>query len=297
MGLLERSDGRRVRGLTLLRRFMPFLMRSRNESVVYFEQQLRVDGTLAWLAGHDGKDRQKFSFFHVVLAAVARILGERPKMHRFVVGRRLHDRKKIELSFAVKKTLTDDAALSTVKVGFDPEAPLDDVPARVDAAIREGRGSEETVSEKEMKVVALLPRFLLRLVMWAQQVLDYWGLLPTSMISNDPLYASAFLANLGSVGLDAPFHHLYEYGTVSIFIGIGKIQDAPVVTDGVLGVGKVVTIRYSFDERVADGYYAARSLDRVQQYIEDPALMERPYQKPSSVDDEEVQRERGESLG
>ena len=271
---MGRSDGRRVRDLPLLRRFMPFIMPRRNDSVVYFEQTVRVDRTLEYLDAQNAKGGPKLSFFHVVLAAATRALKHRPHMHRFIVGRKVYDRNAIDLSFAVKKAMTDGAKLTTVKVRMDPDEPLSRVPARIDAQINVGRSEETTTSEKEMAVVSALPGFLLRFVMWAQGVLDARGLLPRSMIKNDPMYASIFLANLGSVGLDSPFHHLYEYGNVSIFMAIGNIHDAPVVDDGQLAVGKVCKIRYSFDERVADGYYAARGLDMVQGFIEDPSVLE-----------------------
>ena len=270
----SRFDGERVKDLSLLRRFIPYVMPGRNESAVYFEQQLRLSGALAYLKRAAEEQGRKVSFFHVVLAAVVRILAERPMMHRFVVGRRVYQRKHIDLSFAVKKQMSDDAPLTTVKVRFEPTDGLADVPGRVDAAINVGRGADRTTSEKEMRFIGRLPRFVIRLIMWGQRVLDYFNLLPSSMIRSDPLYASAFLANLGSVGVDAPFHHLYEYGTVPIFVAIGRIEDKPVVLpDGTVGVDKVVAVRYSFDERIADGYYCARSLERFKEYVENPELL------------------------
>ncbi len=274
MAIGSRSDGERVKDLSLLRRFIPYVMPGRNESAVYFEQQLRVGSTLAFLATAAEEGGRKVSFFHVVLAAIVKVLAERPMMHRFVVGRRIYQRKQIELSFAVKKKMSDDAQLTTVKVKFEPSDGLAEVPGRVDAAINVGRGTEKTTSEKEMGFIGKLPRFLIRLIMWGQRVLDYFGLLPASMIQPDPMYASAFLANLGSVGVDAPFHHLYEYGTIPIFVAIGRIQDQPVVLDdGTVGVDKVVAFRYSFDERIADGFYCARSLERFKDYVENPELL------------------------
>ena len=32
-----------------------------------------------------------------------------------------------------------------------------------------------------------------------------------------PFYSSLFISHLGSIGADAPFHHLYEFGTTSVF--------------------------------------------------------------------------------
>jgi len=274
MAIWGRTDGTRVRKLSVLRRFMPFIMPTRNESIVYFEQTFEVSDTLRYLAVANPDGEKRVSFFHVVLAAVVRVLAQRPGMHRFIVGRRVYQRNDIELSFAVKKRFEDDSPLSTVKVKFEPSDTLAEVPGRVDRAIDEGRSTEKTHSEKEMSVIGALPRFLVRFVMWCQRVLDYFGILPSGMIRPDPLYASVFLANLGSIGLDAPFHHLYEYGTIPVFVAIGRIRRAPVVLDdNTVGVGDVVTIRYAFDERIADGYYCAKSLELLQEYVQNPSRL------------------------
>ena len=79
------------------------------------------------------------------------------------------------------------------------------------------------------------------------------------MIDTDPLYTSAFVANLGSIGIDAAYHHLYEHGNCPLFVTIGQVRDGQ------------LTIRYTFDERVEDGLYCAKSLQVLAQRIEDPA--------------------------
>lgn len=272
MPLIPRPDGELVGDASPLRVLMPHLMPSRNGAAVWFEQQIVIEETLAFLESLPGAERP--GFFHVVLCALVRTLAERPMLNRFVVGRRLYQRRGIELSFAVKKRFADDGALTTVKVPFTGAERLDEVRALASAAVGEGRGDRPTTSEKEMKVVTLLPRSVLRFVMWAQRALDYFNLLPAPMLRSDPLYASAFLANLGSIGLDAPYHHLFEYGTVPLFISIGRIQLAPVVDpDGSLAVRKVVAFRYTLDERIADGFYCARSLERFRELVQNPATL------------------------
>lgn len=275
MPLFSRPDGVPVADASPLRVLMPHLMPGRNGAAVYFEQQLRVEKTLAFLETLPEEDRP--GFFHVVLCALIRTLAERPMLNRFVVGRRLYQRRNVELSFAVKKQFSDDGALTTVKVTFSGAETLAEVRRLAQSAVEEGRGARPTTSEKEMRLVTMLPRSLLRLVMWAQRALDYFNLLPATMIRSDPLYASAFLANLGSIGLDAPYHHLFEYGTVPIFIAIGRIQPAPVVEQvGCLAVRKVVGVRYTLDERIADGFYCARSLERFRTLVEDPTPLLAP---------------------
>ncbi len=91
--------------------------------------------------------------------------------------------------------------------------------------------------------------------------------MPGSMIATDPMYASLFAANLGSVGIDDVTHHLYEYGNVSLFGAMGPAgpgdDGQPVVREG-------VKIRWTFDERINDGFYCAAALRLVRELFEDP---------------------------
>ncbi len=284
--LFSRSDGDRISDLPLLRRFMPYLMRGRNEAVVYLDQQIDVAGTLAWLERiNDQRAAEaKITFYHVVLASLVRTLSTRERLNRFIVGGTVYQRRGITISFAVKKRFADAGKLTTVKVSFEATDTIEDVARRVSDAIGTGRGSAATTSEKEMVVVSALPGVLLRALMAIQRWADAWNLLPASMIEPDPLYASAFVANLGSIGLHAPFHHLFEYGTVPIFLTIGRIHKAPVVlADDSLGVGQVVHVKYSFDERIADGFYCARSLDIFAGLVASPDALTAPRNKDLTV--------------
>lgn len=273
MPVLGHPDARRVRELSPLRRMMPFLMPGRNQSAVYFEQHIDVGRTLAWLAAQQPTDGGRpITFFHVLIGAFVRTLAARPRLNRFIGGLHTFQRRDITLSFAVKKHMADDAGLTTVKVCFRPEDSLQDIARRVDEAVAVGRGTAQTASEKEVALITRMPRFAVRALMWFNRLMEHFNLAPSAMLAADPLHASAFLANLGSIGLDAPFHHLYEHGSCSIFAVIGKVQPRPVVSEaGELAVGQVVTIRYSYDERIADGFYAARALELLKGFVQDPA--------------------------
>ena len=77
------------------------------------------------------------------------------------------------------------------------------------------------------------------------------------------------------MGLEAAYHHLYEYGNIPFFIVIGKLKKAPVVdANGELVVHDVVHIRYTFDERITDGFYTSTALERFREYIENPELLD-----------------------
>ena len=278
MILRDRPDGTRVRALPRLRRIMPFIMPRRADAAVSFEQVLNLAATQAYLDRWNADTRRPaLTLFHVVLAAAAHTLHQRPRMNRFVAGRRLWQRNTVDLSISVIKAKSDDARLTVVKQDFPAGLGLRATRARIETATTNGRAEARTASEKEVDLVTRLPRALVSLLVGLQRWADHWNLLPASLIRNDPLYASFMVTNLGSIGIDAAWHHLYEHGTLSIFVAVGKAGPMPFVTDdGGLVVRSGVVLRHAFDERIADGFYAARSLDRLRELAEQPWLLETP---------------------
>lgn len=266
MLFLKRREGSLVTDEKPLRNLMPFIMPTRNESVVYFEQSIPVGPALEYL-----KTQPELTLFHLLLTGMIKSIAAWPKMNRFISGGRIYQRHKPVLSFVVKKKLDENAGMTAVKVEFEPTDTVFDVAKRVNNKINEGRSSKLTTSEKEMGIITKLPGFLLRLLFCLQRFLDGLNLLPWSMIKNDPMYASIFVANLGSIKLRAPWHHLSEYGTTPLFGVIGKVERVPFVNEsGELGVREEVLIRWTFDERIADGLYASKGLDLFEKNILNP---------------------------
>jgi hypothetical protein len=126
--------------------------------------------------------------------------------------------------------------------------------------------------DKELAFFLKLPAFLLRFGVRMVQWLDSVNLLPGAFIHPDPMYASMFIANLGSVKLESAFHHLYEYGNIPLFAALGRTKMVPVVDEsGAVTSRRICSVKYSFDERIEDGLYCAFSLEILRKMIEDPA--------------------------
>ena len=269
--LLRRPDGDPVNDESHVRRMMPYLMLGRNESAVYHEQNCDVTKARAWLRIYNQKHEQAATLFHLMLFAFARGFHERPGVNRFVNGRRIYQRKHVEFAFAVKKSMNDDAPLVTVKVRFGKDESFTTILNRVVQAIEDGRGPTQSITDKELALAMALPSPLLSLVVRLLRWLDRVNLLPGAMIDSDPMFCSAFVANLGSVGLDNTFHHLYEYGNASLFavIGAPKRQHA-LDRRGKVEVRDTLQVRWTFDERINDGMYAGRAMRVIQRVVEDP---------------------------
>ncbi len=274
MPLFARPDGDLVRDLAPIRRMLPFLMRGRNESVVYHEQVIDLAVTLPFIAEWNRTHDAKLTLFHLVLAALARTFHQRPGLNRFVSNGLVYQRRGCALSFAAKKSFDDAAPIVSVKLEMPAGEPLEAMLKRFHGAVGDGRAGRERTVDKEMKLATRVPGFVLRLALAVLGFLDRHNLLPAAMIDPDPMYASAFAANLGSLGIDRAWHHLYEYGTCGVFAVVGVAgKSVEVGADGQPEVRDTLRIRYTFDERVNDGFYCARSLDLVRQAVERPEIL------------------------
>jgi hypothetical protein len=282
MSLFRRSDGVLIRGLSPERRIMPYLMRGRNECAVYHEQTYDISKTRRWLRDFNrASPPQPATMFHLFLWTCGQGLLLYPHMNRFVSAARLYQRKGAHVSFAAKKEFSLTAPLVTVKKSFEKNEPFAQAVKSMTGMIGEGRSGKQQQVDKELRLALLLPGLLLRFLFWLLRGLDRFNLMPGAMIRSDPMYASLFVANLGSVGLDNTFHHLYEYGTISVFAALGTQKKAIVIgRDGKPQVGEVMQARWTLDERVIDGFYAGEALRYVQRVMEDP---ERYLGKPEAV--------------
>lgn len=276
MPFFRRSDGTLVRDEGATHMLMPFLMPSRLQAQVFLEQKFDVTNLLAHVErAHVERPEANITFFSALLCAFARAQMSRPKMNRFVQGRRIYQRNRLEYSFGVKKRFDDEAVLTVVKMAFEADDTLESVSARLHEMIQRGRAEKETGSEREMGFLAKLPAPIIRLSIAFLRLMERLNLMPRKMIKADELYCSMFIANLGSVGLEAPFHHLYEWGTAPIFCSIGKVADEVTVSEtGSVCVRPMLTLRWSFDERIADGFYCARTLDLIRELLTHPERLD-----------------------
>jgi pyruvate dehydrogenase E2 component (dihydrolipoamide acetyltransferase) len=93
----------------------------------------------------------------------------------------------------------------------------------------------------------------------------------TGRISPDDLAGGTFtITNLGMYDVDAftPIINLPE----AAILGVGRISEKPVVRDGQVVAGKMLTLSLVFDHRLVDGAPAARFLQYIKDCVEEPYL-------------------------
>jgi hypothetical protein len=209
---------------------------------------------------------------------MVKIAPEFPQLGRFIVGKQLYQREAITYSFVVKSSKDNDAKNHWLKVRFKGNEKIQDISDILLELKQKVHGSNKDSggkADRSLKFLFNFPPFLRPLVFKCLHLLNRMNLLPKSMIQGDPMFAACIIANLGSIDLEAPYHHLYEWGTTSVLMTVGKAKPIafPHPEKG-YEFKQVVDIKYTLDERVAFGSFSIKPLERMAHFFRHPEELE-----------------------
>jgi hypothetical protein len=276
----SRPDGTYLRNLPHFTRMLPYLMPSRTDSSIYFEQEFDVTKAMKYIRDANGKrqgEERRITFFQVFLCAAVRTVALRPRMNRFVSGYNYYQRNRILFNFVAKKKLTDEGEEINVTIPFSPDETLSTLPAKVKEFVSRGKRGGDVSSDTTNALLMKLPRWAIRLVVWFLRFLDFHNMLPGSFILSMPFWASVFFTNVGSVGIDAPLHHNFNMGTCGLFIALGKIRkESSTSRTGAVEQRERVKVTFTFDDRITDGIYCGKAVDLFRDFVENPEKLETP---------------------
>ena len=294
MAKYKRKDGTLVPETDPMHLITPHMVPNRCDNEAVLTELFDMTAVEAYLAKKNADGPEfKYTFFHVICAAIAKVLVLRPRMNRFYAGRRLYDRNDILFAFVVKKKFEDNGAeaLAIIKVDKDGEvSPVEQIHGKVKDIVYSVRKENKTEGTTEkMGILTKLPRGLLRFVMSFLNWLDYHGKYPAALMKDDPYFASVFVSNLGSIKMHANYHHLVNWGTNSIFVVIGEKKLTPFFQpDGSVQMRDALELGLTIDERIADGVYFAKSIHLLRRLLSQPELLDEPIQTPVDYESELV---------
>ena len=284
----DRRDGRWVKDVPGLQTVMAHILPNRTDCEVYLHESFDITELLPYLEKKNAEHPEyKTTVFHALIMAVARMVRERPKMNRFIQGRRMYERYDISLSFVAKRRFQDNGEEALMFFVPKDDETLDSFSRRIVGDVRETRKSESSTGgiDATIDAFAKIPRLLLMLALRIVRWLDFWGVNPKFLTDGDPNYSTVLLANLGSIQGPAVYHHLNNYGTNSIMVTVGTIhKEERIMPDGTKQVRDLVDIGATLDERIGDGFYFVRSLKLVKHIFAHPELLDRPLNEPSNFD-------------
>ena len=279
----DRPDATWLKDLPAMNRIMPGIMPNRadNEAFISLDVDLRpLDAYLA--KKNEGLEKDKYTFFHVASAAIGKAFVLRPRMNRLVCNHKVYQRDAITVAFVVKKEFSDKSEEALAFLEYSEQETIDSYHEKIMKIIHSTRENKVSdTSSGAMDIICKFPQWGINLIVKTILWLDNHGWVPQSIIGSDPNHASIFLSNLGSIGLEAGYHHLVNWGTNSCFIVIGKkYMKMEYKKDGTPDLHEVLPLGITLDERIADGYYYSGTVALVKELLEHPELLELPASTP-----------------
>jgi hypothetical protein len=285
MGRNKRRDGKRIKDVDGFHSIIPYVMPKRTESEVSLTEQFDVTDLISYMAERNEKEGTNLKIFHAICTAIARTIYHRPKLNIFISGRTYYKRDEITLSFVVKRTFQDESEESLMFLKVDPDMNLDSISRMIIGDVSKVRKDMSNDLDHLMKAVGKMPRPVLEAFFGTLRVLEYHGIMPKFLTDGDPNYSTVLLANLGSIKAGSCYHHLSNYGTCSIMVTIGTLhKEQKYMEDGTCQERDVIDLTLTIDERIADGFYFAKSLRIAKYLLEHPESMQEPLMEPVPVE-------------
>lgn len=260
-----------VKQLAPMFRLMPYLFRGRNESAVYFKKTLRLAPLERFIKEQRARGKY-YSLFGLVLTALSHTAYRRPQIMRFVSGRKIYQRETFDVQYVVKTKLTDEGNETLVHLVLSQEKGLEEIQKLLKQKTEQAKQQEEALPPLFV-FLTKLPRFLLNLLSKMLFLLDDYQLLPQALQKELPFFSTLFISNLASIGAEAAFHHLYEFGSNSLFMTMGKAYEQLVIQGEKVHKEKVMDFMFTVDERICDGYYFIQSLKLFENLLAHPELL------------------------
>ena len=247
-----RPDGRRVSSIV---RITPYLMPMRCDAQVFLQHRVDYELLTRYIAAQAAKG-EKITFMQIITAAFVRTVSQHPEINRFILNKQF---------FARKYDLTDT---------------IYDVRDRMEKVINANRGEDKkNFADKLAKAVLVVPGLATGIVALVR-LLDRYGLCPGALLDELPFHTSMYITNNASIGLHHVNHHIYNFGSVTLFFGMGTVEKVAVVEKGEARMKRFLPIGITADERVCSGAHYAAFFGTMSYLLNHPEELEKP---PESV--------------
>ena len=275
----DRYDGYRIKNVEPFFFIIPQVMSKRVDSQVFFSDELDITGLEQFVRDHTNTDIPGLRMYHVIIAAYLRVVSQRPYLNRFVLGHRLYQRNHLTVSMAIIRR--DAKEETTLKIPFDPKDTLGDVVNKFNAVVEANKtASAENGTDKIAKLLGAMPTFLITGAIGFFKFLDRHGKLPKIINKVSPFHTSFFITNMGSLGIAPIYHHIYEFGTTSVFMAIGNKKTKYELDAGGNVVSKrTMGVKLVADERICEGSYYADGMRMLSRLLKHPEVLMTPPEK------------------
>ena len=271
-----RPDGRRVKDIDPVVRITPYLMPMRCDAQVFLQHKADYELMARYIA-KKGAEGEKITFMQIIIAAFVRTVSQHPEINRYIMNKQFFSRNNCTVSFTMLKDMTDpDAGETAVKIKFDLTDTIFDVRDRMNKVIEGSRGVEnQNFVDKLVKLLFAIPG-LPTAIVGLVRLLDRYGLCPGALLDELPFHTSMYITNNASIGLHHVNHHIYNFGSTSLFFGMGTQERVAVVEGGQTRMKRFLPIGITADERVCSGAHYAEFFLMMKHLMDHPEELETP---------------------
>ena len=276
----RRPDGRRVKGIDPVMQITPYVMPMRCDAQVLLKHRADMEILSRYIRRQKRENNETISYMQIIVAAYVRAVSRNPEVNRFIMNKQLFARNNCSAAFTILKDPSDaDKGEAVVKIKFDLTDTLYDVRDRMVAAVAANRGDQPPgFVDKLLGFLFAVPG-LATVVVGLVRFLDRYGLAPSVLMEELPFYVGMYITNTASIGLHDVNHHIYNWGNVGLFFGMGLTEKVAVVENGEARMTRYLPIGITADERVCSGAHYARFFADMKRYLEHPELLETPPEK------------------
>ena len=277
---MKYGGAHRVKGVSGLSQISIDLKPNRSVSDVFINQKMDLTELSKYIEKKKKED-DKVTYFHAFLTAIAKTVYNRPKLNYFIANRHIYEHDKVVLSFVAKVSFDDRSEEMMVMIPIEKNDTIftigDKIRQKVDGFRRKKTGQvDKKGANSAIDFFGKLPNFIRVPLVGVLKWTDKKGILPASLAEDNLYYSTMIVSNLGSIGCGAIHHNITDFGNSSSLLTMGEIKDEEVIIDGKKEIRKMFEWGMNFDERIADGYYFAKSADLLQYYLENPNELEKP---------------------
>lgn len=274
----DRKDGRKIRTLAPMNYLSPYLMPNRTGAANQMEDSLDMALVDKYINEKREKGLKGFGMLHIFVAAYVRTVSQRPGINRFISRQKIFARNNIEIIMTIKKEMSLNAEETVIKVYPEPDFTAEQVFYMLEDEISKNKGDgDESDFDGVARVINYIPGLMLKFFVWVLKTMDYFGLVPKSLLKVSPFHGSLVITSLGSLGIPPVYHHLYDFGNAPLFIAFGaKRRENVLTSEGHVKRKAYVDYKIVTDERICDGHYYAAALKYMRKMLKNPYLLDSP---------------------
>jgi len=248
--------------------------RPSSDGRIFTRASIDVSAAHAYIADVRERTGEKVTITHVIGAAVGRCMAAVPEIRARVLFGHIIAHPTCDIGFAVDVGAGADLAPVQVRC-VDELTPLEVARQVAEGAANLRAGSDKN-HNRSTGIVRRLPTWALRPVVAATGVL-VGGLGIGAMGQPGFPLGTAFVSNVGTLGLEEAFLAPVPFARVPLYLAVGAVRDVPMVVDGAVVVRPQVILGATADHRLIDGAHAGRLATLLRQLITEPTLLDVPW--------------------